>query len=205
MNNENTEPVKSVSGSLIILWLLGVSVAIMGIAGGSITVILAGIILLPITNTLIKKYLKINLSSMARVVIAVLLIVVGSIASSSLDEAREKVSENSSIDTVSQEEVYSEIASFSGKGNQDTGSFSVTGKKVRITATTCCGSSSSGTYSGVSLKKENDGYTGPGLSISTEGSEKGQGQTTYRNLTPGQYYIQVITGVNWEVKVEQVN
>lgn len=206
MNNENNEAVKSVSASSIVLWLLGVLTIIIGLTGGYVAVTIAGVILLPIVNTLAKKYLKINFSGMARFVIAIILIIGGTIASSSIDEARQAVDNKSGVsDSIPQEEVWTEIYSLKGKGNQDSESFNVTGNKVRVTATTCCGSSSSGSFSGVSLEKENGGYTGPGLSISTDGSEKGDGQTTYRNLSSGRYYLQVISGINWEVKVEQVN
>ena len=98
---------------------------------------------------------------------------------------------------------YVEITTLKGKGNQNTESFSITGKKVRITATTS--GSSVGSFSSVELKKENGGYTGPGLSIMTEGAENGSGETIYRNLQSGTYYIGVISGINWEVKVEQSN
>lgn len=207
MNNESAEAIKSVSAGPIVLWILGVLTIITGLGGGYVAVIIAGIILLPITNTLVKKYLKVNFSGTARFVIAIILVIGGVVVSSSLDEARQAVDSQSGANSgaASQEETFTEIYSLKGKGNQDSESFNVTGKKVRLTATTCCGSSSSGTYSGVSLKKESGGYTGPGLSISTDGSEQGEGQTTYRNLTPDRYYVQVISGVNWEVKVEQVN
>lgn len=201
MNNENTETVKSVSAGSIVLWILGVLTIVTGIGLGNIAVIIAGIILLPIINVLAKKHLKINFSGMARVVIAILLIVVGTAVASSLGE----VADDQSEAVAPQEEVWTEVFALKGKGNQDSESFAVTGKKVRITATTCCGSTAVGTYSGVSLEKENGGYTGPGLSISTDGAEEGEGQTTYRNLEPGRYYIQVITGVSWDVKVEETN
>lgn len=207
MNNENnTETVKSVSAGSIVLWILGVLTIISGLGGGNIAVIIAGVILLPIVNTLSKKYLKINFSGMARFVIAVILIIGGVVASSSMNEARQAVNNQSgtSRTSVPQEEVWTEITTFKGKGNQDTESFNITGSKARITATTT-GGSSIGTFSGISLEKENGGYTGPGLSISTEGYENGTGQTTYRNLPAGSYYVKVISGVNWEVKVEQVN
>lgn len=205
MNNENTGAVKSVSAGLVVLWLLGVLTIIIGLAGGYVTVIIAGVILLPIVNTLAKKYLKINFSGMARFVIAVILVIGGTLASSSVDEARQAIDNQSGgSDTAPQEEIFTEIYSLKGNGNQDSESFNVTGKKVRVTATTT-GGSSIGTFSSVSLEKEDGGYTGPGLSISTEGYEQGHGQTTYRGLTPGRYYVQVISGVDWEVKVEQVN
>lgn len=96
-----------------------------------------------------------------------------------------------------------EVQTFSGKGNQDTSSFTISGDKVKITAATSGGSSGIGTYSSVSLESDNGSYLGAGLSISTEGAEDGHGETTYRNLKPGDYYISVISGVNWEVKVEE--
>ncbi|OGG54924.1 hypothetical protein A3D62_02495 [Candidatus Kaiserbacteria bacterium RIFCSPHIGHO2_02_FULL_49_11] len=206
MNNENTEAVKSVSAGSIVLWLLGILTIIIGLAGGYVAVIIAGVILLPIVNTLTKKHLKINFSGMARFVIAVILIIGGTVMSSSIDEARQAIdSQSGGSESAPQEEVWTEIYTLKGKGNQDSESFNVTSKKVRVTATTCCGSSSSGSFSGVSLEKENGGYTGPGLHISTSGSEQGEGQTTYRGMAPGLYYVQVISGVNWEVKVEQTN
>ena len=205
MNNENNEAVKSVSAGSIVLWLLGVLTIIVGLAGGYVAVIIAGVILLPITNTLSKKYLKFNFSGMSRFVIHVILIIGETIVSCSVDQASQAIdAQSGGSEAAQQEEVFTEIYSLKGKGNQDSESFNITGKKVRVTATTT-GGSSIGTFSGVSLEKEDGGYTGPGLSISTDGYEQGHGQTTYRSLTPGRYYIQVISGVNWEVTVEQVN
>lgn len=97
------------------------------------------------------------------------------------------------------------VKTFSGKGDQDTESFTISGDRVKVTATTSGGRSSSGTYSSVSLESDSGGYLGTtGLSISTEkAGEEGHGETTYRNLTPGDYYVSVISGVNWEVTVEE--
>ena len=94
-----------------------------------------------------------------------------------------------------------EVKTFSGKGNQDTSSFSIAGDRVKITATTTGGHV--GTYSGVNLESDNGEYLGPGLAISTEGTEVGYGETIYRFIKPGYYYISVISGVNWKVKVEE--
>ncbi len=103
-------------------------------------------------------------------------------------------------------ETWHKVISLSGKGNEDTESFHIKGKKVKITATTCCGIEneygSVGTFSGISLESEEGGYIGTGLSIMTEGTEEGHGETIYRNLDAGEYYISVITGVEWEVEVE---
>jgi hypothetical protein len=104
-------------------------------------------------------------------------------------------------------ETWNEVISFSGNGNQDTESFYIETKKVRITATTCCGFAneygSVGTYSSINLKSEEGRYLGTGLSIMTEGTEEGHGQTIYRNLDEGEYYISIITGVNWEINIEE--
>ena len=105
--------------------------------------------------------------------------------------------------TSSVSESWHQVTSFSGKGNQDTDSFYIKGDKVKITATTCCGSTQYGTFSAVDLESEDGGYLGAGLMISTDGSEEGYGETTYRNLDIGEYYISVITGVDWEVEVEE--
>lgn len=199
MNNENTEAVKSVSAGPIVLWIIGVLTIVSGIGLGNIAVIIAGVILLPIVNTLAKKHLKANFSGMARIVIAIFLVIIGTAVGSSMGEMADSQSEA----VAPQEEVWTEVTTFTGKGNQDTESFNITGKKVRITATTT--GSTVGSYSGVSLEKENGGYTGPGLSISTKGTEPGKGQTTYRSVDSGSYYIQVISGVNWTVTVEQTN
>jgi len=134
MHNESNETVKSVSAGSIVLWLLGIVTIIMGLAGGYIAVIIAGVILLPIVNTLAKKYLKINFSGMARFVIAVILIIGGTVASSSIDEARQAVeSQSGGSGAAPQEEVFTEIYSLKGKGNQDSESFNIIGKKVRVT------------------------------------------------------------------------
>lgn len=124
--------------------------------------------------------------------------VIGAVNDSSSSSATSQGTTN-----APKEETWAQVSAFKGKGNQNTESFDVTGSKVRITATTT--GSSVGSYSGVSLEKEDGGYTGPGLSISTDGSEPGKGQTTYRSLKPGRYFVQVISGVNWQVTVEQTN
>lgn len=107
----------------------------------------------------------------------------------------------------SKSEGWHDVTFFSGKGNKNTESFSINGEKVRITATTCCGFANEygnvGTYSAINLESEEGSYIGAGLSIMTDGIEEGYGQTTYRNLDVGEYYISIITGVNWEVKVEE--
>ena len=94
------------------------------------------------------------------------------------------------------------VTYFSGKGNKNTDSFFIKGDKVKITARTW-NSYGFGSYSAVDLKKDNKAYIGTGLSISTQGSEDGNGETIYRNLKSGDYYISVISGIDWEVNVEE--
>ena len=142
-----------------------------------------------------KWYLK---KRMFVVYAILVLILIGSLGGS-----KDSTSGSTTTNTAPKEEVWTQVTTLKGKGNQNSESFDVTSDKVRITATTT--GSSVGSYSGISLEKEDGGYTGPGLSIMTEGSEAGKGQTTYRTLKPGRYFIQVISGVNWQVTVEQTN
>lgn len=95
-----------------------------------------------------------------------------------------------------------DAASLTGKGNQDTESFPIYGNKAKITVTTCCGSEGIGTYSAVRLESESGVRLGPGVTVSTQGAEEGKAETIYRNLTPGNYYVSVISGIGWSVKVE---
>lgn len=96
---------------------------------------------------------------------------------------------------------YVEIVSFTGKGNQNTESFNINSNKAKITARTW-GVTGSGSYSSISLESETQRYlSGASLSISTRSHEEGLGETIVRDLDKGAYYISVISGINWEVKV----
>jgi hypothetical protein len=203
---------KTITVSKVLAWIFGVIFLLAGINTlrisliSGIIIIISSAFLIPPVYNLFKKYTKISLSKNLRVLIVlILLIISGSTFTEKITDMNRTTSEIQNSGDVIITDEYQEIINFTGKGNQDTESFYVNKGKVKITATTCCGGSSSGTYSAVSLKKEAGGYTGPGLSISTEGPEKGEGQTIYRNLKEGRYYIQVISGVNWTVKVEQSN
>jgi hypothetical protein len=105
MDKNPNEEIKSITAGSIILWIIGVFTTIGGIASGNLAIILAGIILLPITTKLAQKYFKIKLSNGARFTIAIILIVIGSIVSSSIDEARQKVEESNIEQTTSQQEI----------------------------------------------------------------------------------------------------
>ena len=109
---------------------------------------------------------------------------------------------NTGINTTQTSQAsWHEIQTFKGKGNQNTSSFQITGNSVRIKAVTSGGHV--GTYSAFDLEKETGGYLGAGLSISTDGAENGTGETIYRNIKAGSYYLSVITGVSWNVIVEE--
>ena len=98
----------------------------------------------------------------------------------------------------------SKIVSFSGRGNSDSSSFDLPPGKVRLVARTWGGTL--GTYSAISLKSEDGSYlSGAELSIITKGAEEGRGDTTVRGLAGGEYYIHVISGVNWEATVYRVD
>lgn len=105
---------------------------------------------------------------------------------------------NSVSNTVIKE--YKEIFSLTDKGNRDSESFSTTGGKIKLVAQTTGGTV--GSFSSIELKSENGEYlSGASLNISTEGTEPGNGETIIRNAEAGEYFISVISGINWDVKV----
>jgi hypothetical protein len=128
-------------------------------------------------------------------------LVLAGIVSIGLSGCGEDVSPSKTSPPV--KESWHDVTSFTGKGNEDTSSFYLRGGKVKMIATTCCGSTNVGTYTAVDLESENDRFIGSGLSISTEGVEKGHGQTIYRNIKKGDHYVSVISGVGWEVDVDE--
>ncbi|MCX6742466.1 MAG: hypothetical protein NTX24_04840 [Candidatus Pacearchaeota archaeon] len=109
---------------------------------------------------------------------------------------------NNDISQQTASESWHNVTSFDGKGNENTESFMIKGSKVRITARTW-GSPGVGSVSGIRLEKDTGGYIGTGLSISTQGYDEGNSETIYRNLKSGNYYIGVISGIEWEVRVEE--
>lgn len=69
----NKNDIKNISGTSIILYFIGIPLILFGIITKNIGLILGGIILLPITNEFSKKYLNINFSAFARIIIAIFL------------------------------------------------------------------------------------------------------------------------------------
>ena len=62
-----------------------------------------------------------------------------------------------------------------------------------------------GSISFIELKSDAGKYlSGATLSISTESVEDGYGETITRNVDKGNYYISVISGIEWEVKVYEL-
>lgn len=210
---------KTIGVKLISAWIFSVLFIVGGIGIlfssflSGIFTFMAGLILLPPFNKFLEKKYKLKITTWLKILIVLVLLVFSGMAMS--NESSDKsnagnlgLTDNSNLQntqttTPAVSKSWHQVTSFSGKGNQDTSSFYIKGDKVKIIATTCCGMSGIGTYSAVDLEKEEGGYLGAGLSISTDGSEEGQGETTYRNLDAGQYYISVITGVNWEVEIEE--
>jgi hypothetical protein len=201
--------IKKITLGLVLGWGFGVVMAISGITWlfskplTGILILLISAILLPPVNKFVEDKLKFIISGGLKFVLIIVLL--GLIGASMLSNPSLKINSDQTINQKQTEsKSWYEIKTFSGKGNQDTSSFAVTGDKVKITATTCCGSSGIGTYSGIDLKSDNGEHlSGVGLTISTDGAEKGQGETIYRNLKTGDYYLRVITGVSWNVKVEE--
>lgn len=217
MDNSNKDEIKKLTLSRVLAYLFGALFLLAGVTTlfssfmVGIVFIVISIVLFPPLYQLLESKTKVHLSKSLRVVITIILLGVAgtlfsNIAVDSVVEKSNQEGSNTAIEkSIPTKEEYTEIITLKGKGNQNSASFNVTEKKVRLTATTTGGSSGIGTFSGIKLEKEEGGYTGPGLSISTEGAEDGVGETTYRNLKPGQYYVQVISGVDWVVKVEQSN
>lgn len=217
MDHSNKDEIKKLTLSRVFAYLFGALFLLTGVTSlfssfvVGIVFIVISIVLFPPLYQLLESKTKVRLSKSLRVVITIILLgVAGTLFSNSaVDSVVEKSNREGSNTTAEKgiptKEEYTEIITRKGKGNQDSASFNVTGKKVRLTATTTGGSAGIGTFSSIKLEKEEGGYMGPGLSISTAGAENGVGETTYRNLKPGQYYVQVISGVDWVVKVEQSN
>lgn len=140
------------------------------------------------------------------IVIIVILIVIG--LSSTKNNTNETSTSNQEENSNQQvEEVateFVEIFSLSGDGNRDSESFNTTGGNIKMVAITS-GSTAVGSYSSISLESESDEYlSGARLSISTDGSESGNGETIIRNVDAGSYYISVISGIDWEVTVYEL-
>ena len=95
------------------------------------------------------------------------------------------------------------VTSFKGKGNQDTDSFCILGKKARITVI-IDNRSSSRAHPTVELKSEEGDYLGPGLSIFVRGHDTVKRQRIYSDLHEGMYFISVFdfSGVDWRISVE---
>lgn len=210
IKNNKMEKEKTLTTGKVFAWIFGVLFILTGFANilsnpvSGILFIIASLFILPPSYKLFREKFKLNLSRGVRILISVIFIIIaGSIAGGEIINTTNSNNLSNDKQLNSGVEEYEEVAIFTGKGNMNTESFYISGDKVKITATTTGGSPRVGSYSSISLEKENRGYIGSGLSISTEGTEEGYGQTIYRNLKEGNYYINVITGVNWQVKVEQ--
>ena len=91
MKETEQKDTKSITAGPILGWMVGVLVIIVAIFGKSIPAILGGIVLLPITASFHKNRFNWNLSGGARVLIAVILVIVGMVAGSSTAEVRDEV------------------------------------------------------------------------------------------------------------------
>ena len=117
-----------------------------------------------------------------------------------------KIEENKEeIQTQEQAKSYKKIATFTGKGNQDTESFKINSDKVKIVAKVESSIVKSSSY--IELQSESDDALlnvklgVKSLSILPEAGEEGYGETILRDIEKGDYYISVISGINWEVEV----
>lgn len=127
-------------------------------------------------------------------------------AGNAVDEAKDKIN-NATLNNAnadSAEDVvyeYVEVARFSGTGNSDTESFSLTGTKVKMVGKTSGATPGIGSYSGIDLESEAGNYiSGADLTLSTDDAEI-EAETIIRDIDAGQYFVSVISGVDWEVVI----
>ncbi|NCS98741.1 hypothetical protein GW764_00995 [Candidatus Parcubacteria bacterium] len=172
MENSNKDEIKKLTLSRVLAYVLGGLFLLAGVTSlfsnfmVGVVFIVISIVLFPPLYKLLESKTKVRLSKSLRVVTTIILLgVAGALFSSSeVDSIVEKVNQEST-NTVTEnvspvKEEYTEVITLKGKGNQNSASFNVTGKKVRLTATTTGGSSGIGTFSGIELKKEEGGYVG---------------------------------------------
>lgn len=107
--------------------------------------------------------------------------------------------------TQEQTKSYKKIATFTGKGNQDTESFRINSDKVKITAKVESSIVRSSSYFQLQSESGEDllnlKLSVKSLNIYPEAGEEGYGETIIRDLEKGEYYVSVISGINWEVAV----
>lgn len=114
MENKESE-IKTVSSATILMWWgISIFLLIIGFGEQSVGLILAGVILLPITNSLSKKYLNLNLSVIARVLTAIILVGIISIVTSSFNYASQKAQENTVTESIDVSTVF-DVPSLVGK------------------------------------------------------------------------------------------
>lgn len=201
-------------------WIFGVIFLLSGVVSlltgmiieGLLSLVLAIILLPPANKFIAEKFNFVISRGLKIVLVLVLLVVIGTVAGGKAEEeSNTNDTTNTEVTEDTQEEdkkvetkkEYQLLTTFTGKGNKDTESFTVQSDKVKVEARTY--GSTVGSFSAVDLECDGDcGYMGTGLSISTDGKEEGTAETIYRDLDiGGSYYISVISGISWEVKVYQ--
>lgn len=99
--------------------------------------------------------------------------------------------------TVETKKEYQLVTTFTGEGDKNTESFSITSDKVKLV-----GSAPAGIFF-VKLSPDDDSYIG-GASIDIDSSYKERtAETIYRNLESGSYYLKIIATKSWKVEVYQ--
>lgn len=100
---------------------------------------------------------------------------------------------------------YKKIATFTGKGNKDTESFRIDSDKVKIVAKVESIIVRSASFFELQSESGSDllniKLSTKQLNVMPEAGEEGFGETIIRDLEKGDYYISVISGINWEVEV----
>ena len=99
--------------------------------------------------------------------------------------------------TTATEKEYQLVTTFTGQGDKDTESFTITSDKVKLVATAPSG------ILFVKLQADDESYLGTtGIDIDSDYTER-TAETIYRNLDKGSYYLKVIATKSWKVDVYQ--
>ncbi len=101
MTNENTETSKKVSIASIVFWVLGIGLIFIGLVSSYTALVISGVVLLPITSTLVKKYLNKNVSHLVRIILAVVLLFLFSLLIGTPTQSPKKAENNNTTQTVS--------------------------------------------------------------------------------------------------------
>lgn len=206
--------VRKITLGFVLGWIFGVMFLLAGFVSIFSTGVLVGLlmmlmgfILLPPANSLLANKLGFVISGGLKfVLILVLFVVIGIVAGNKAKEEgfTIKDTEDSIFDDTAEVEdkvetkkEYQLLTTFTGEGDKDTESFSVTSNKVKLVGTSTKG------VLYADLEADGDMYLScTGIDIGREDTERTV-ETICRNLEAGSYYLSVLASGGWEVQIYQ--